>query len=240
MLNQQLSISDVRRLLDRGGPVQVPGFLEPEMARSLLACLDEEVPWTLAIHDQQQDQSRTIPVDEYQAMDETERRALLDRVARESVDRYGFAYESFQMIKAYKEQSHPGLLLHRVTEFLNAEPFLKIARAMTGLEGIERVSAQATCFRPGHFLRMHTDAQSNEGRLAAYVINLTPAWQADCGGLLHFVDGNNQVESVFFPRFNSLSLFKVPRWHFVSQVTPYANHPRYAITGWFQTMGDGK
>lgn len=240
MLNKQLSIAAIRQALDRSGRIQVPDFLGSETARSLLDCLENEVPWTLAIHDQSLGKSRTIPIDEYQTMSPKRRQLLVDQAARESIGRYGFAYESFQMIKAYKEKICPGLLLHQVTEFLNSEPFLKVARAMTGLDGIQRVSAQATCYRPGHFLRMHTDEHSSEGRLAAYVINLTPVWQADCGGLLHFVDGNNQIESVFFPMFNSLSLFKVPRWHFVSQVTPYASHPRYGITGWFQTMGDGK
>ena len=37
------------------------------------------------------------------------------------------------------------------------------------------------------------------------------------------------------PRYNTLSLFKVPAPHVVSLVAPWAQAPRLAITGWWQT-----
>jgi Rps23 Pro-64 3,4-dihydroxylase Tpa1-like proline 4-hydroxylase len=84
-------------------------------------------------------------------------------------------------------------------------------------------------------VRRHDDLHSEEGRLVAYVINLTPAWNADFGGMLHFIGDDGSVEETFYPWFNSLSLFRVPQLHFVSYVPPYVTADRYGITGWFRT-----
>ena len=52
---------------------------------------------------------------------------------------------------------------------------------------------------------------------------------------------DGEVEEVWSPRYNSLTLFMVPTMHVVSYVAPFAKQPRYAITGWLcdgpETMG---
>jgi Rps23 Pro-64 3,4-dihydroxylase Tpa1-like proline 4-hydroxylase len=137
------------------------------------------------------------------------------------------------MVDAFKEGRDPGLLLHTVLEFLNSPAFLAFARELTGFEQIRRVNAQATRYLPGHFLRRHNDFSSENERLVAYVINLGHDWQADWGGLLQFFDETGQVSESFVPRYNTLSLFRVPQLHAVSLVAPWAEQPRFGITGWF-------
>ena len=95
------------------------------------------------------------------------------------------------------------------------------------------VGAQATRYLPGQFLRLHDDHHAVENRRYAYVVNLSRDWEADWGGMLHFVAADGSVEEVFMPRFNSLSLFRVPHRHFVGLVSPWAKQPRLAITGWW-------
>jgi len=216
------------------GVLQIRGVLVPETAQELSACLLHDVAWTLAWHDHQHQISRSMTRDEYHGMPLDRRRQFLGQLAQASLNRYGFAYEQYPMITAYQEAWSPAHRLHRLVDELNSEPFLEIARQLTGLSEIRRVSAQATRYSAGHFLRMHTDDVPEEGRLAAYVLNLTPSWNVDFGGLLHFVDKHGSIEEVYFPWFNSLSLFKVPRWHFVSMVMPWASSPRLSITGWFR------
>jgi Rps23 Pro-64 3,4-dihydroxylase Tpa1-like proline 4-hydroxylase len=41
------------------------------------------------------------------------------------------------------------------------------------------------------------------------------------------------VTETFLPRWNSLSLFRVPQRHQVTLVSPWAAQPRHAITGWW-------
>jgi Rps23 Pro-64 3,4-dihydroxylase Tpa1-like proline 4-hydroxylase len=117
----------------------------------------------------------------------------------------------------------------------NSSGYIALAQALTGDARIRRVNAQATRYRPGQFLRYHTDVDSSEGRLYAYVLNLTPAWNADWGGLLQFIDDGGNVIDAFLPRFNTLSLFAVPAGHAVSMVAPWAGQDRLAITGWWLT-----
>lgn len=233
MLNPAVNTDTIRSGLDSRGRIQVHDFLQPDLANRLVQCLTTEVPWSLALH--REGQSRRLPPEQYEQMDEEQRARLCRDLALEAKGRYGFVYESYMMIQAYMNQDDPGLFLHQLTAYLNSEPFLDFARRAIGTPHIRRVSAQATRYRPGHFLRLHTDKVDEEGRIAAYVLNLTPRWGSDFGGLLHFLGADGAVAEVFYPWFNSLSLFKVPVWHFVSPVSPWVEKPRMAITGWFQS-----
>lgn len=136
------------------------------------------------------------------------------------------------MVTAYQQRRDPGLLLHGVLEFLNSPEYIAFARALTGDDRVRRVNAQATRYRPGQFLRYHTDEENNEGRLYAYVLNLTREWHADWGGLLQFIADDGRVTETFLPRWNTLSLFAVPAGHAVSLVAPWAQQDRLSITGW--------
>ncbi len=233
MLDSAVEIDAIRSALDSRGRIQVGDFLQADVANRLVQCLTTEVPWSLALH--REGRSMRLPPEQYGPMDEQQRARLCRELAQEAKGRYGFVYESYMMIQAYMNQEDPGLFLHQLTAYLNSEPFLEFARLATGAPHVRRVSAQATCYRPGHFLRLHTDKVDEEGRIAAYVMNLTPRWGADFGGLLHFLGRDGAVSEVFYPWFNSLSLFKVPVWHFVSPVSAWVDQPRLAITDWFQS-----
>lgn len=232
MIDPRLDPAAIGARLERERRLQVPDFLQEDAARRLHACLRDEVPWTLALRDGSG--ARTVAHADYAAMPEQERQALLRGTADSAKGGgYRFAYDSYMMVSAYKEGRDPGLLLHKVLEFFNAPEYLAFARALTGDPRIRRVNAQATRYRPGHFLRHHTDEDAGEGRLYAYVINLTPTWRADWGGLLQFVDGHGAVVETFLPRWNTLSLFRVPAGHAVSLVAPWADGDRWSLTGWF-------
>lgn len=226
-----------RTLLQRDGRMQVDNFLQPTVAERLRACLQTEVPWTLALRDA--DGARTIDHATCVAMDDTQMQALLARSASVSPEhessyeaRFRFAYDSYMMVRAYQEDRDPGLLLHRVLELFNTPDYLALMHALTGDARVRRVNAQATRYRRGHFLRYHTDIDSNEGRLYAYVLNLSRDWHADWGGLLQFIDDDGRVLDTLLPRWNTLSLFAVPAGHAVSLVAPWAAADRLAITGW--------
>lgn len=231
MLSNETDFGPYAAQLRATGRVQIPGFLQPEAATRLHQHLAEEVPWTLAIRDAAG--PRTIPHAEYAGLSDDAREAILRKVAISARGGlYRFAYDSYMMVAAHREGRDPGLLLHRVLEFLNTPDLVEFARRLTGNPRVRRLSAQATRYLPGHFLRQHDDQDVDEGRLFAYVINLSERWQADWGGLLQFVDADGQVIDTFVPHFNSLSLFEVPVRHLVSTVNPWADAPRLAITGW--------
>jgi Rps23 Pro-64 3,4-dihydroxylase Tpa1-like proline 4-hydroxylase len=231
MIDPALDIRRWRAELARHSRVQIGPFLEPEAAEALRRCLVEEVPWSLAVRDA--DGARAIRAEQLVAIGPDATRALVEGAARHARDGYAFAYESYMMVTAYKEGRDPHLVLHRVLEFFNSPDYLAFARALTGEPAIRRIDAQATRYRPGHFLNRHDDSDAaGEGRLYAYVLNLTKDWRADDGGLLHFIGADGGVTATLLPRFNTLSLFRVPQAHFVSMVAPWARSDRLAITGW--------
>lgn len=231
MISNEVDFDPYRKQLAQRSRVQIPGFLQDDAAEQLRNCLQRDVPWTLA--ECSGGPQRTIPAAEYQAMSEAERQALLRAAYEAARNQFQFVYDSYMMVRAAHEGRDPDLILHAILKFMNSEDFLHFARWLSGDAGISAVNAQATRYRPGHFLTRHIDEHSGEGRAFAYVINLTPRWDPDWGGLLQFQDADGQVIDTFSPRWNSLSLFRVPQAHSVSLVAPWAGEDRLAITGWF-------
>lgn len=119
-------------------------------------------------------------------------------------------------------------------DFANSEAFLGPMREITGEPRIAFADAQVTRYRRGHFLTAHDDGVEGKNRYFAYVMNLTPRWKIEWGGLLMFHGDDGHVAEAFLPNFNSLNLLKVPALHSVSQVSLFAGDDRLAITGWLR------
>lgn len=234
MLNPHLDIEAQRARFQATRRVQIPDALEASLAEDLCRCLEQDVNWTVAyIGDEG---STTMSGEAFHAMGRQEIAAFQANLLARARRGFQFLYNSYMMVTAYKEGRDPGLLLHRVLEYLNSPAFLDPMREITGVTAIRKADAQATCYRPGHFLRHHDDSrQGDQLREVAYVINLTRNWQPDWGGLLHFHDEQGNVIETLTPRFNTLNLFRVPMDHYVSLVAPWAGGNRYAITGWLRS-----
>ena len=229
MINNDLDLDRWRRHLAMHGRVQVPGFLQDAAAEALAKELEQQVPWQLA--ERVTGTSRTTPRGAYP--DDAAHAALLADAYAQAGERYQFAYDSYMLVKAAMEGWDPGLLVHRVLQFLNGEPFIAFARYLGADESITHVTAQCTRYRPGHFLMPHDDQDVQEGRRFAFVMNLTREWRPDWGGQLQFLDEDGRITETLLPRWNTLSLFRVPQRHQVTLVAPWAAHPRHAITGWW-------
>lgn len=118
--------------------------------------------------------------------------------------------------------------------FLNGEAFLGLMRDLTGQPRIALADAQLTRYRAGHFLTEHDDHVEGKNRFFAYVLNLTPVWRIEWGGLLAFHGQDGNVAEAFTPRFNTLNLLKVPSPHSVTQVALSAAADRISVTGWLR------
>lgn len=103
----------------------------------------------------------------------------------------------------------------------------------TGIENTAKhylEEPQVTMYTSGCFLGQHSDGVGD--RQVAFVANFTKNWQPDFGGCLTILDKGRW--SVIEPKFNSLVLLNVRNGsaHYVSQVSSWVKHGRYAITGW--------
>lgn len=229
MISNDLDIDHWRRELAMRGHVQIPGFLQPPAAEALARELSERVPWQLA--ERSDGTSRTTPRGAYPQGADYDR--LIEAGYAAAATSYQFAYDSYMLLKAAREGWDPELLVHGVLRFLNTPDFLDFARHLGGDPAIRHVVAQATRYRPGQYLMPHDDEEASEQRRYAFVVNLSPDWRPDWGGQLQFLDREGNVLHTYLPRWNSLSLFRVPQRHQVTFVTPWAAAPRHAITGWW-------
>lgn len=229
MISNEIDIEHWRRALAQHSRIQIPGFLQPAAADALARELAEAVPWQMA--ERSEGESRTTPRGAYP--DDAEFARLLQRGYARAADSYQFAYDSYMLVKAAMEGWDPDLLVHGVLRFFNTPQFIEFARHLADDPAITHATAQCTRYRPGHYLLPHEDLDVSEGRRYAFVVNLGRDWRPDWGGQLQFLDAGDAVVDTFLPRWNSLSLFRVPQRHQVTLVAPWAAQPRHAITGWW-------
>lgn len=229
MINPGLDIEEILRRYREDKRVRIDNFLTDSAANDVLNCLQQQVSFDRiffyqgrfhALSDEQMEQ--------VSASDRTDlEQALLDQAAQG----VGFDYRALRMDEAHRPQA-PQLLQSLFSEMNSDDQLGRIQQ----LADVPVVSAdgQFTCYSSGHFLTRHSDAVAEERRRIAYVLNLTPRWHPDWGGMLQFFRSDGVPRDAWEPRFNSLSLFDVSHIHSVTYVTPFAAGERYALTGWYR------
>jgi Rps23 Pro-64 3,4-dihydroxylase Tpa1-like proline 4-hydroxylase len=220
------------------GRLQIVDFLRPDCATALLKELAGSRDWRLAFNDGE----RILDFREADvaAWPPEKKMALARAVTLGGRDRFQYCYETIRLPgKEGGSGSSAPRLLQRFVEFLCSPEIIEFMRQVTGADDITFADTHASRYKPGHFLTTHDDKMDDMGRRAAYVLNLTPRWRPDWGGLLLFYDSRGNVVRGFAPAFNSLNIFKVPQPHSVSWVTPLAAQPRYAVTGWLRAGEPG-
>ncbi len=227
-----LSIERIAEVYARHGRAHVGAFLSAESAARAYRSLASEVPWQLHFNDGTR--SYDLASEQVESLPEPSRVLLLEKINSNATQGFQYVFNNFPLSDAYEAGRHREMYLMRVFEFLNSPAFLDFGRRVTGVPTIALVDAQATLYRPGHFLTAHDDTVPEKRRVAAYVLSLTPQWRADWGGILNFLDQDGHVAEGYTPVFNALNLFRVPQRHAVSFVAPFAREGRFSISGWLR------
>jgi Rps23 Pro-64 3,4-dihydroxylase Tpa1-like proline 4-hydroxylase len=231
-IDPRVDVPLVAQLYRERGRVHVPGFLAPAAAAAVHAALERDTPWSVSANEGER--NFTVRVEAFAQLAPEARAGFEARVLANAARGFQYYYKNFPIHDEYAAGRFRDHLLMRVYEFLNSSAFLDFARTVTGRPDATHVDAQATLFEKGHFLTRHDDRDDRKRRIAAYVLNLTPAWQADWGGLLAFLDPDGHVAEAYTPAFNALNLLRVPQPHAVTCVAPFAPAGRYSITGWIR------
>jgi SM-20-related protein len=222
----------VARVYRQLGRVHIPGLLPADAARRIHAALANDTPWQLSLANRGSNAGLDLAT---YAQLPPERKVELEALVHSAAAQgFSYFYKNFPIDDHLAAGRHRDHLLMRVTAFLNSAAFLAFAREITGVPTVRRLDAQATLYEPGHFLTRHDDHDPPKRRVAAYVLNLTPQWRADWGGILQFLDPDGHVSEGYVPAFNALNVFRVPQPHAVSYVAPFAVGGRYSITGWMR------
>jgi SM-20-related protein len=214
------------------GHVRLHAAFAEREAAALHRHLDTELKWSRVVN--QGEKTWDLGPASIEAMAGGQDAPLIDAVNRGAREGFQYIYDSVRVSDDSQERRDRGLLVDSLIEALNAQVNLERLRRITGAPDIVRVDGQATRYLPGHFLTGHDDDVEGKGRVAAYVVNLTPRWRTEWGGLLLFHDQNGDVIRGLRPGFNAINLFSVPQVHSVSQVTAFAGAPRLSVTGWLR------
>jgi Rps23 Pro-64 3,4-dihydroxylase Tpa1-like proline 4-hydroxylase len=226
-----LDVEAAARVFAQRRRVRIADVLDPVSAARLYACLSTDVPWRLTFNEGRK--NVYLDAEELEKLGDRKRYELVQNVLSRARDEFQYLFRTYSMVTRYLEGDDPELFLHYVFEWLNHPRTLEVLRTITGIHTLRKANAQATLYRPGHFLTQHDDSgYPEQHRRVAYVLHMTRGWRAEWGGELQFLSGDGEIEEAWLPRFNSLALFMVPTAHLVSYVAPFAKESRYAITGW--------
>ncbi len=225
-------LAQARRLLHGAGRVHLPQALEEGRALEILASL-RQTEWRLAMGGLRG--TYNFHAADISSLDVSAQSRFVDAVYAQASDEFQFMFDTFRISDEVEAgRLLEGLLVDFYRE-LNSAEGIGFLRALTGDDRVRYADVQATRYRPGHFLSTHTDQHEGKARLYAYVLNLTPTWLSDWGGLLQFHADDGHIAEAYTPRWNALNVFKVPSKHAVSFVAPFAAAHRLSITGWLRS-----
>lgn len=238
-LNPALDRAAIAHELQTRRRVQIKNILPEDVADRLYDCLSKEVEWNTIFSDGDEKVHAMHPT-QVAAMTPAQKEWLTNFVNEKARFGYQFIYHNYPLWDLWTKGIAPDIYVFKFVEFVNGPEFLSFIREISGVSSIGMADSQGTLFKSGHFLARHTDRDHTfKGRRMAYVMNMSPVWRTEWGGILEFLDEAGNVEQGFMPCYNTLNLFYVPYWHHVSYVTPFAGAGRYSITGWLRDKQDG-
>ncbi|HEX6860094.1 MAG TPA: 2OG-Fe(II) oxygenase family protein [Caulobacteraceae bacterium] len=217
--------------LARTGRVQIPGFFDALTAQRFLDEARERTSFQTVTTNSKGHVD--LPAAWIETLTAPQKAEFGKAVQESATTRFQYLYDNYPMWDLAQAGKLTGPWAE-LLDFLNGEDFLAFARAFTGEERIAFADGQVTRYRRGHFLTTHDDGIEEKNRYFAYVLNLTPAWRIDWGGLLMFHSPEGHVAEAFTPAFGALNLLRVPAPHSVSQVSLFARDDRISVTGWLR------
>lgn len=233
-IDPDLDPADMAKVFRRLGRLHIPGFFAGDGARAVADALaGPKVPWIKSWRTT--GPSLDGDLAQFDGMT-AENRAAFDADMKAAA-RAGFCFQfdAWRVSDDVEKGVRRGgdlAPIEAVHDFVNGRAFLDFVSALTGERRGTFADTMASRYRPGDFLSAHDDLISGKNRLFAYVLNFTPVWRADWGGVLNFLDEDGHVAEGYAPAFNALNIFSIPAAHAVSYVAPYAGANRLSITGW--------
>ena len=217
--------------LARTGRTRVPGLFGAGAEALHAAILAPDQPWVRTFLNPL---GADIPVATLDASSPEDQDHVTQQAYAGATGGLQFLFDRLRLGPAREAGMATPQILFDLLDLFNTEVFLDFARRLTGDDRIAFSDGQVTRYLPGHFLNRHSDANPKTERLYAYVLNLSPGWRAEWGGLLQFLDEGGDITETFVPSFGALNVFAVPQMHAVSTVAPFAGGPRYSVTGWWR------
>lgn len=232
-LSKTLDVQALARAFATKARLHIPGILDTAAARRLHAALLAEPGWQCATL--VNGEGIDIPLHEIDRWSPERMSAFVTGADREAARGFHFMFDSIRLTSLLKAGRPVAPVYRELCAFLSGPEFLGFIHQLTDDRRPRHADAQATRYRPGHYLNVHDDNQPGFGRLYAYVLNLTPDWRADFGGSLAFVGPDGHGLESYTPAFNALNVFRIPHAHAVTPIALFAPATgRLSVTGWLR------
>lgn len=212
------------------GRVQIENYLSVTEADALTDIAQSNVPWVLNFREL--GKSINLTERDFLLLSDANRSELSRRIDTLAREDFQYSYFSVSLAPTDVSTMAPDSPIRLISSKIMSRDFMNPLREFVGDSAIRGLTASLTRYDCGQYLLPHDDTDGTDDRRAAFVLNLSEDWWPDWGGLLQFIDARRNVAETFTPHHNSLSLFKVPQFHAVSQIAAHAPRSRYAISGW--------
>ncbi|MEY5008281.1 MAG: hypothetical protein RL764_1597 [Pseudomonadota bacterium] len=220
-------------ILARDGIVQIPNFLPEKLAEKLYLFLQGNEDWHQIINSGEK--TFELPRMARSTMSDTQKTDLDTAIYAGARFGFQYRYETIRVPDSAEARADKSDPLTAFAQFMTQSAQAGVLQSVVGRADIILADAQATAYSPGDFLTRHDDAVAGKGRVAAYVMGLTPGWRIEWGGLLLVHQDDGVRVDGYCPAFNTITLFTVPILHSVSEVTRAAPYRRISVTGWLRT-----
>lgn len=231
-LNKALDRDAIHAAFEQQGYVHIPHVLSEDAAKRIYGALLGDTPWNMVFTDRGKHVDMLAA--QLEVMDKNQVLQLQQAVYAQAQQDFQYCYNNYSIFDAHKAGINKGHVLHEFYEWLNGEQFIDLAQAATGFNDISFLDAQATRYKPGHFLTTHDDTQAGKKRRAAYIFGFSPEWLPDWGGYLQLLDDDDNVRIGLKPSYNTLNILAIPQRHNVSIVAPFAGGMRFSVSGWLR------
>jgi len=234
IVNPNLNLEELQKTFNEKGYVVVDNYLKEDIAEQLYQFFAYDMPpewWSVA----------TFPAEgqdgvEYNRNIVENEESIINarKYAEEAFGQDLFSYAFHRTLEDHYEDCTCDEC--QLRKIMDSKETYDIISKITDLKIISANELFAACYVPGDFLSPHQDSPNG---IIGFVLQLTKDWKPQYGGLLHFLnDEGTIVENIEVPKFNSLTMFLLPKdkgkLHYVSHVNPGVKEIRLSFTGWFR------
>lgn len=235
IISKNFNLEHLQQEFKETGAVVIKDLLCDDVAEAVYESLEKGVPWEL--HSKKPKIGGEVIIinpEETLKLTAKEKLKLVPRILTLQDNDLSFVYNRFTIPTTEKDACEYSLILAQVAQYFNSKEYLQLLGDITGDHRGQELSIWASRYDPNHHLSVHHDESRYQGRIAAHVLGLTKNWKKEWGGNFAFCNDQGKPVDYHMPRFNCLTMFKVPRLHLVSQIKPYAQEFRYSFFGWYK------
>jgi SM-20-related protein len=235
-LDDQIDRNALRETFREDGIVVISPFLASAEVEELRDSVEECAEWEIQLKGKEPRVYR-FAKEQLNKWPPAQVKALRKIVAADLENDFHFVFDRFPIVEEGEESGEEDNPLADFGRFLSNPTMLDLVRYISSDGRITSASAFCSRYSAGDYLTVHNDKDPDTDRVVAYVFGLTKDWRPEWGGLLLFHDDEGHIQIGLSPKFNSLTLFRVPRRHSVSQVASFCPEQRLSISGWFSASG---